>query len=152
MQIHATAHELDLRDDDGGIRDVANPYITRDALRLPPRLGTFQITDEGDLGVDRSSAAGLRKRITRRVLSAVGAFFHLPNYGAGVRVKGLIRVDEITRLQARILAQVRQEPDVRDARVVVARVAGHPNMLSVAVKAVPVFGDPSDVVVPIEVS
>lgn len=112
MKAAASAAPADVRIDDGFIWDIANPYLPRDAIVLSGALGTYQVTAAGDLGTDKSGEASLRKRIVRRVLSAAGSYFHLLGYGVGVQIKGLISVDQLRRLSARIRAQVLQEPEL----------------------------------------
>lgn len=149
LTLRREALPTDERDSDGRIRDLANPYLTRDALNLPPRLGTYQLTDEGDLGLDKSLEASLRKRIFRRVSTAVGAFFHLPNYGTPIKLKGLMTVDAVERIQARVRAQVLQEPEVTDAHVSVSQPGGL-SILSVSIRAETAGGQTVGTVVPIE--
>lgn len=149
LTLRRDTHPTDARDGDR-LMDVANPAVSRDALRLPPLLGTYQLTDTGDFGLDKSSEASLRKRLTRRVTTAVGGFFHLPNYGAAPKMKGLLTVDAAERLQARLRAQCLQEPDVLDVLVSVTTVSGFPGTLSVAITALPLGGDPVGLVVPIQ--
>lgn len=119
LTLRDDAIPTDERDSDGSILDLANPWLSKDALLLPPALGTYQVTDTGDLGLDRDGDSSLRKRILRRVLTASGAFFHLPNYGVTLGSKSLIKADTAERLQARIRAQVLQEPDVADVTVAI---------------------------------
>ena len=143
--------ERDARDDQGYLRDIANPFLVKDALQFPPSLGTYQFTDTGDLAND-SGSSGLRKRIFRRVTAAVGDFFHLNGYGAGVtpRLKHLIRVDEIQRIQAKVRAQVLREPEVTAVVVRVYPVNGDQETISVAIKAATVGNpDPVSLVVPV---
>jgi hypothetical protein len=149
--IRCDAILTDARDDDGYMRDVANPFLEKDALQFPPSLGTYQFTDTGDLAND-FGVSSLRKRVFRRVSAAVGDFFHLPGYGAGVtpRLKRLVRVDEIQRIQSRVRAQVAREPEVRDVAVKVYQVTGDPSTLAVAV-TISAAGnpDPLTIVVPV---
>ena len=150
LTLRRDTHQTDARDGER-LMDVANPAVPRDALRLPPLLGTYQLTDAGDFGLDKSEASSLRKRVIRRVTTVAGGFFHLPGYGAMPKLKGLLTVDAAERLQARILAQVRQEPDVVDASVTVQQVPGFPGMLSVGVNVVPLGGEPFGLAVPIQI-
>ena len=131
----ASSAPAGLRSDDGFIWDIANPFLPRDSLVFPPQLGTYQITDAGDLGVDRSGESSLRKRIIRRVLSAAGSFFHLQGYGAGVAIKGLITNDMLRRLATRIKAQVLQEPEVVACVVLLAQSPAAPEVVSCTIKA-----------------
>ena len=121
LTVRPDATPTDERESDGSILDLANPWLSKDALVLPPVLGTFQRTDTGDLGLDRDGDSSLRKRLIRRVLTAAGAFFHLPNYGTALGPKSLIKADTAERLQARIRAQVLQEPEVTDVTVAVTQ-------------------------------
>lgn len=137
--------------DGARLQDLANPSVPRDVLQQPALLGTYQLTDTGDFGLDKSSEASLRKRLIRRVTTAANGFFHLPGYGAMPKLKGLLTVDAAERLQARIRAQVLQEPDVVDASVVVRQVLGFSGTVTAAITAIPVGGNPVGLVVPIQV-
>jgi hypothetical protein len=151
VRIRCDALPQDERDSTGGIRDIANPYLSRDALQFPPALGTYQISATGDLASD-SGDASLRKRILRRVEATVGDFFHLSNYGAGVvgRVKQLLRPDELERIQSRVKAQVSREPEVLTCSVAVRPVNGESSAVSVSVTVTTVSDPaPSTVVVPV---
>lgn len=149
--IRCDARVVDTRDSQGFLRDIANPFLAKDAVQFPPALGTYQIDDTGDLA-NESGIASLRKRIYRRVNSAVGDFYHLLNYGADVtpRLKRLIRVDEVQRIRSRVRAQVQQEPEVLDAQVSVYPVPGEESAIAIAVQVRTVGNpDPLRVVVPI---
>lgn len=148
-RVAASAAPPDVRTEDGFIYDIANPFLSRDALVVPPRLGTYQVTDTGDLGTDKTGEAGLRKRIVRRVLSAAASFFHLPGYGVGVELKRTITVDMLRRLSSRIRAQVLQEPEVQAVTVSLSQVPGSPQVVSCAISATTSAGQ-VQVVVPIE--
>ncbi len=142
--------QTDARDGDR-IQDLANPAVGRDSLLLPPQVATYQLTDTGDLGLDKSEEASLRKRILRRVTVAAGGFFHLPNYGAGQKLKGKLTVDAVDRLRSRIRAQVLQEPDVVDVKVTVRLATGSTSALVADIVAVPNGGDPVSLTVPIQI-
>lgn len=150
LALRRDARETDARDGDR-IQDLANPAVARDSLILPPQVATYQLTDTGDLGLDKSQEASLRKRILRRVTVAAGGFFHLPNYGAGQKLKGLLTVDAVERLRSRIRAQVLQEPDVVDVSVTVRLAAGSTTALVADITAVPNGGDPVSLTVPIQI-
>lgn len=150
LTLRSDTRQTDNRDGDR-IQDLANPAVGRDSLLLPPQVGTYQLTDTGDLGLDRSQEASLRKRILRRVTVATGSFFHLPGYGAGQKLKGLLTVDAVERLRSRIRAQVLQEPDVLDASVTVRLAAGSTTALIAEIVAVPNGGDPVSLTVPIQI-
>lgn len=134
-KVAASAAPPETRSQDAFIYDIANPYLTRDALVVPPLLGTYQVTDTGDLGTDKSGEASLRKRIVRRVLSATGSFFHLLGYGVGLELKRTITVDMLRRLRERIRAQVLQEPEVQSCTVELTQVPGAPQVVACRVNA-----------------
>jgi len=135
LQVAASAQPPDARIDDGFVWDIANPYLSRDALVFPPQLGTYQVTDAGDLGTDKTGEAGLRKRIMRRVMAAAGSFFHLVGYGVGIEEKKQITVDFLRRLAARIKAQVLQEPEVQECDCTVGQTRGAPQVLTCKISA-----------------
>lgn len=74
--------------------------------------------ETGDLA-NQSGAAYLRKRIVRRLTTALGGFFHLPAYGAGAKLKSKVSESRVSRMEKLMQAQCELEPDVRRARVVV---------------------------------
>lgn len=148
LVIHPTAHERDPRTDPEGLIDIANPFLDRDSYGGP--LSTYQLDETGDIAADKSEVASARKRIARRVLSAVNAFVHLPGYGVGMPVKALLTLDRVRELEAGISAQVRQEPDLRQVRVFVGTLRSAPNVLAVRVSAL-VGSRPVDTVVPIQI-
>lgn len=150
LTLRRDAVQTDARDGDR-LEDVANPLVARDVLQLPPLLGTYQLTDTGDFGLDKSPEASLRKRLLRRVTTAAGGFFHLPGYGAAPKLKGLLTVDAVERLQTRIRAQCLQEPDVVTVQVSLALAAGSTGTLMCTIKATPNGGDPVGLVVPIQI-
>lgn len=73
---------------------------------------TWTLTSSRDIalhvGVD-----SLRKRIFRRILSALNSFSHLVGYGTDLRIKSLLRGSDVQRLANALPEQIRQEPDVR---------------------------------------
>lgn len=99
--------------------DLANPFMPRDAPGPDSPLGTYQIDDVGDWATD-SGRANLRKRVFRRATTGLGQFFHLPGYGFGQALKGLIRPDVLRKLKASAEQQIRLEPDVVAANVIVS--------------------------------
>ena len=101
--------------------DLANPQYRFDAQGNLVGLGTLQLDDNGDLAVE-NGVRYLRKRIVRRLSTAAGEFFHLPQYGAGITQQGqrLARPTQLTRLAATAQDQIRQEADVQSARVTVS--------------------------------
>lgn len=127
------AKQQDSRDDDGFLRDIANPALKRDTINVGvAAVGTYQISDTGDLAQD-SGLAGLRKRIIRRLTTSIAGFFHLgDDYGtkSNQDVKKKLTPDLVERLRARARAQCLQEPEVRDVTIIVGRLSSAPEVLS----------------------
>lgn len=104
--------------------DIANPQSLEALLDPVPRtnsdelLGTFPIDDLGDYAKD-DGIASIKKRIIRRLTTRKGAFAHLPNYGVDIpaNVKRLALPGLREALAADAEEQVKQEPEVIDARV-----------------------------------
>lgn len=138
-------------------RDFANPQTlsgARDSLPQPEAslaLGTFRTDSSGDYAADEGIAS-LKKRIVRRLMTRKGAFAHLPNYGVGVpdKAKTLGTSAAIAALRADAEAQVLQEPDVAQARVVVITSADHPSLVRFQVFVRPKVGSPIAFEVPFE--
>ena len=74
--------------------------------------GTLRIDSAGDY-VNQYGETLIKKLVLRRLIAKPGDFFHLPNYGAGLRVKEPIPVNNLRMLAAAIEAQVKQEPEVQ---------------------------------------
>ena len=101
-------------------RDVANPQVPRDDQG--EYGGTLQIDSSGDY-VPVSGGPFVRKMIFRRLTTARGEFFHLPNYGIDFPVKEPIRAGELPLLKAEIERQIKREPEVVDVRAVLTMAA-----------------------------
>lgn len=78
-----------------------------DGLRYDP---------SGDLA-NQSGRSYLRKRLLRRITTALGGFFHLPEYGAGQKPKTRISASRVSRMEKLIKAQCEREPDVQKVSV-----------------------------------
>ena len=89
--------------------DIRNPQTPKDAPQNAP-LGTF-VVNSGNLDIE-TARAYLRKRIWRRLGTARGAFFHLPNYGLKVDEKTLATPTKLRRLKTDIEEQIKDERDV----------------------------------------
>lgn len=100
--------------------------------------GTIRWDETGDLA-NESGITYLRKRIMRRMSTLRGAFFHLPNYGAGRRLKTLITPSDLANYEAEAKAQVLLEPDVIDAVVTVDRLA--PNIARTTIRPTNIQGE-----------
>lgn len=81
--------------------------------------GTYQTDGKNDVTVHAGNEY-LKKRILRRLISSPGGFFHLSNYGVGLRSKELFDASGLGKIRQRVLDQVLQEDDVQDVQVSVA--------------------------------
>lgn len=89
----------------------------RDLQNLPnPSLGESNISGVlvivgGDYALTDGEAQ-VKKLITRRVMTTPSEFFHLPNYGVGLKLKQPLPGGSLVRLKTRIENQVLMEPDI----------------------------------------
>lgn len=127
--------------------DFANPQTLGDEKVTNP-LGTFQINDRGDYGLE-TGRAYLRKRIFRRASSALGSFFHLPEYGFEPRLKGTIKPSMLRALQARAQAQIAREPDVRSVQVSAFTLPDHPEIVVLDIRVEDTNGQAEQMTVPV---
>jgi hypothetical protein len=118
------------------IQDWAKPERTADLQG--GEVGTLQ-TKSGDFAIT-SGAASLHERITRRVLVSAREFAHDPNYGEVWTLKGRLTIDLLQRMQSRLLAQVKREPDVSKASVSLQQIGDALDTVSVIVTAASVDG------------
>ena len=93
-------------------RDIANPQTPNEAEGF--FSGTLQLDGAGDYRLE-SGAALVKKLILRRLMSKPGDFFHLPNYGEGLRVKEPIPSSDLGRLKTAIEKQCMEEREVSEA-------------------------------------
>lgn len=115
--------------------DIANPQTVRDANGGP--LGTFQVTESGDLAND-TGRTNLRKRVFRRISTRPGGFFHLQDYGVKVGSKTLLTPTLLRELQINLQSQILREPDVVGARITVSEMA--PGVVRVKVRVQDALG------------
>lgn len=150
--VDPAAMETDVRDDDGFIRDIANPQLPGDAVMSGKflALGTFEITDDGDLAQD-FGVKSLRKRILRRVQTVLNGFFHLSGYGTELEIKALLKPDLLRRVQEKMRAQILREPEVADVRVIIQQIPNAPDVVSVSIRAQTISGQPIDLAAPISI-
>ena len=132
---------------DGAV-DLANPQTQGDAPGDRAPLGTFQRTPQGDFAAE-AGRVYLRKRVIRRLTTSVGAFFHLPRYGVGQKLKTLVRPDQIRRLAAEAQRQLRSEPDVVSATVTARQDPDSAELVFVDAKVRDRFGNAVEVAVPV---
>ena len=98
------------------------PVVVRNAgtdFRYDFFEGRYILDPKADIDV-HAGVEFLKKRVIRRLISNPGGFFHLPNYGVGLKVKQTFNAAEIGRIQNRITEQIRQEEDVEEMELSVA--------------------------------
>lgn len=87
---------------------------------LANRNGQLDVASTGDLA-NQTGLSYLRKRIRRRAVTAIGSFYHLPDYGFAEGLKQRVTPTLMLRMQSRAKAQIAQEPDVADVIVSVSQ-------------------------------
>lgn len=104
------------------IANVQSPYTAANSDQLQIGVpyndmvsGTLKINSGGDYA-SMSGESLVKKLILRRLISKPGDFFHLPNYGAGLREKEPIPTVELRKIAAQIEQQVALEPEVAESR------------------------------------
>lgn len=95
-----------------GLRDIANPQASGNGWFG----GTLQISAAGGYAAVEGPDL-LRKLIIRRLTTSPGEFYHLPNYGLGLREKEPIPIPDLTKLRREIERQIALEPEVDSAQV-----------------------------------
>lgn len=90
--------------------------------------GTLIITSGGDYA-SQSGQDLIKKLIVRRLISKPGDFFHLPNYGLGLRIKEPIPNVDLRKLAVQIEEQVNLEPEVAESRASLSYAAGTGTLL-----------------------
>lgn len=100
------------RQQSNAVRDVQNPPQPVDNIAG----GTLVIGSSGDYALE-SGPALLKKLIIRRLITAPGGFVHLPDYGVGLQVKEVLPAANLIQLRAKILRQIRREPEVEEVDV-----------------------------------
>jgi hypothetical protein len=111
-----------------GLTDFANSPFP-----FNPPGGTLEISAGGDYAMI-SGAKLVRKLIYRRLVTSPKEFFHLPNYGVGLRLKEPLPTNDLVKLTAEIERQVELEPEVESAAAVVEFTPSK-NLLVVIVRA-----------------
>lgn len=81
--------------------------------------GTLVIESGGDYA-SMTGAELIKKLILRRLTTKPGDFFHLPNYGIGLREKEPLPVADLRKLAKAIELQVAQEPEVAAVKATLA--------------------------------
>ena len=109
--------------------DISNPPFGNETAAA----GTIHVGSSGDYD-EVSGADLLRKLIFRRLMSARGEFFHLPNYGIGLKLKEPMRTPDLVKLRTEIQMQTLNEPEVDSATVGIAMATS--GVLTVTVRAI----------------
>ncbi len=123
-----TTEQRALTTSKSAVRDLANPQ-----LPLPNwHAGTLQLDAGGDYKLE-SGASLVRKLILRRLFSTPGDFFHLPNYGIGIKLKEPIPSTKLASLKSQIELQCLQEREVAQASASITLATN--GVLTVTVKA-----------------
>jgi len=112
-------------------RRVVNRDLRNSSIGVQNTVGgTLQIVG-GDYALSDGPEL-VKKLIIRRLVSTPGDFFHLPNYGCGLKVKQAIPGGDLVKLKTLIQNQVLQEPDISQASVSLEQST---NLLIISVKA-----------------
>jgi len=118
------------------VRPRWQPPVVKGAIdyRYETFEGRYSVDSRGDIDV-HTGVEYLKKRVFRRLLSHPGGFFHLPDYGVGLRPKVLMSTTDIARTQKAIEKQVLAEEDVAAVSVAVSLLASSALLVVIKVKA-----------------
>jgi len=94
--------------------DIANPQVPKE----PFFAGTLQLGADGDYLLE-SGPQLIRKLWLRRLVTQKRDFFHLPEYGVGIRLKEPIPAANLGKLKTQIEEQLLREPEVKSVNVTV---------------------------------
>lgn len=109
-------------------RDIANPQLPQDVFIA----GTLQLDAAGDYKLETGPQL-VKKLILRRLMTTPGDFFHLPDYGIGIRLKEPVPPVDLGRLKTAVEQQVLRETEVQTASATVTLDAN--GILTVVVRA-----------------
>lgn len=109
-------------------RDIANPQFPAPNWFA----GTLQLDAFGDYKLE-SGKELVRKLILRRLFSTPGDFFHMPNYGIGIKLKEPIPSSTLGSLKTQIEQQCLQEREVETVKASVTLASN--GVLSINVRA-----------------
>ncbi len=138
----ALAAPPDDRDDHPGIAEARPRRPARPPQVADRRLdiaydffdGIFRLDSKSDLAL-HGGVEALKKRIIRRLISVLGGFFHLPTYGAGLRVKDLFSATKLAEIRSDVLDQVRREDEVQTASALVTSPSAGVLIVDLTIKA-----------------
>lgn len=126
-----------------GVVDFANPPFP-DGSRLG---GTFLVDDSGGYAMDGGEEF-LRKIIIRRLQTMPGEFFHMPDYGLGLRLKEPLQAGDLLKLKRAADLQLLREPEFSEVRTSLVLAANGTLSITVALR---LASSNQEVVVPINV-
>jgi hypothetical protein len=115
-----------------GSRDIANNPAPTLGGGAEGNLSGTLIIKAGDYALV-DGAALLRKLIIRRLTTTPGDFFHLPNYGVGLKVKQPIPSGNLVRFRSLVERELLLEPDLGQVTVGITQSS---NTLTIQVRAV----------------
>ncbi len=136
-------------------RDFANPQtgaaLAETGTDQLTTLASYVASANGDYAFDQGNT-GRKKRVIRRMITSLGGFAHLPNYGLGLleRAKKLARPDQIGKLATDARLQLQREPDIAKV-LVTADIGDKPNLLRIHVGIKPRGGQVQKFVVPVPI-
>lgn len=81
-------------------------------------LGVYRLSPDKDVAT-HTGVDVIKKKIIRRLVTAIGAFFHLPGYGVGLQVKKTFDSNRISEMRLAVDRQIRSEPEVADVQTTV---------------------------------
>jgi hypothetical protein len=128
LDAEKTSEQRQFNASKSAVRDFANPQVPQPNWQA----GTLQLTAGGDYKLE-SGAQLVRKLILRRLVTTPGDFFHLPNYGIGIKVKEPIASTKLAALKTEIEQQCLREREVAQASAAVTLATN--GVLTVTVRA-----------------
>ncbi len=134
-------------------RTTARGYSPKDLANVQTPFedlvgGTLQIESGGDYA-SMSGDALVRKLILRRLISKRGDFFHLPEYGAGLREKEPVPTVDLRKIAVQIEQQVALEREVSEVRASLTYSAGASALLINVKARIKASGDVVQVALPV---
>ena len=108
-----------------GIRDLNNPPAPSGSNSVS---GSLVISAEGDYQL-HDGPDFIRKLIFRRLTTERGAFWHLPNYGVGLKNKQALPGGGLLKLKAEIERQLKLEPEISKVAATIRQSASVLNIL-----------------------
>ena len=124
--------------------DIANPPF--DTNGRPG--GTLRVGSSGDYD-DESGLDFYRKIIIRRLTTLPGGFFHMPDYGLGLRLKEQLPINDMVRLQAQIELELAREPEFQSVHARLSLSTSGVLLIEVQVR---LTGTGAQLVVPVQVA